>query len=112
MTSVYCKNAKELQSEAMDGRAGVTDASTGAMIGKSTPGLSGLEKDSAYMRRALELAARGLGGTRPNPAVGCVIVDKEGVVVGEGFHPKAGEPHAEVSRQAENNLSTRDSVGH
>ncbi|CAM9724591.1 unnamed protein product, partial [Scytosiphon promiscuus] len=48
------------------------------------------------MRRALELAAKGLGHTRPNPAVGCVILDKDGVVAGEGFHPRAGEPHAEV----------------
>ncbi|MEW5310562.1 MAG: hypothetical protein WDW38_002348 [Sanguina aurantia] len=47
------------------------------------------------MRQALELARRGLGQTHPNPAVGCVIV-KDGKVVGEGFHPKAGMPHAEV----------------
>ena len=45
------------------------------------------------MERALELAAR--GRTSPNPKVGCVIV-KDGVIVGEGFHPKAGMPHAEV----------------
>ncbi|CAB1120447.1 unnamed protein product [Ectocarpus sp. CCAP 1310/34] len=57
---------------------------------------SGLEVDGAHMRRALDLAAKGLGHTRPNPAVGCVILDKEGRVVGEGFHPRAGEPHAEV----------------
>lgn len=48
------------------------------------------------MRRALELAARGLGATHPNPAVGCVLVDPEGTVVGEGYHPQAGMPHAEV----------------
>ncbi len=48
---------------------------------------------SRYMERALELAAR--GRTSPNPKVGCVIV-KDGVIVGEGFHPKAGMPHAEV----------------
>lgn len=59
-------------------------------------GSGGLERDSMHMRRALELAAKGLGRTRPNPAVGCVILDKSGVVVGEGFHPRAGEPHAEV----------------
>ena len=47
------------------------------------------------MRQALELAKQGLGHTFPNPAVGCVIV-KDGQVVGEGFHPKAGMPHAEV----------------
>ena len=59
----------------------------------------GLERDAEHMRRALELAAKGLGRTRPNPVVGCVIVDREGLVVGEGFHPKAGEPHAEVRRK-------------
>ena len=48
------------------------------------------------MRRALALAARAAGDTFPNPVVGCVIVDDDGVVVGEGYHPKAGEPHAEV----------------
>lgn len=49
------------------------------------------------MRRALELAARGAGATHPNPAVGCVLVDpSSGRVVGEGFHPRAGLPHAEV----------------
>ena len=47
------------------------------------------------MRRALALAARGLGETNPNPAVGCVVV-RDGRVVGEGFHARAGGPHAEV----------------
>lgn len=47
------------------------------------------------MRRALVLAARGVGKTSPNPAVGCVIV-KDGTVVGTGWHRKAGSPHAEV----------------
>lgn len=46
-----------------------------------------------YMRRALALAKR--GRTSPNPMVGAVIV-KDGRIVGEGYHPKAGEPHAEV----------------
>ena len=49
----------------------------------------------AHMRRALSLAERARGQTHPNPMVGCVLV-RDGVVVGEGFHPKAGEPHAEV----------------
>ncbi len=53
------------------------------------------DQDRGYIRDALELARRGLGQTHPNPAVGCVIV-KDGKVVGEGFHPKAGMPHAEV----------------
>lgn len=47
------------------------------------------------MRRALALAARGVYSTHPNPRVGCVIV-KESAVVGEGWHARAGEPHAEV----------------
>ncbi|HEY6594148.1 MAG TPA: bifunctional diaminohydroxyphosphoribosylaminopyrimidine deaminase/5-amino-6-(5-phosphoribosylamino)uracil reductase RibD [Asanoa sp.] len=48
------------------------------------------------MRRAIELAARGLGTTSPNPVVGCVLLDTEGEVVGEGFHAYAGGPHAEI----------------
>ena len=47
------------------------------------------------MRHALDLARTALGQTYPNPAVGCVIV-KDGAIVGEGYHPKAGMPHAEV----------------
>lgn len=48
------------------------------------------------MRRAIALAARGLGSTSPNPVVGCVITDASGHVVGEGFHQRAGGPHAEI----------------
>ncbi|MEV1330970.1 bifunctional diaminohydroxyphosphoribosylaminopyrimidine deaminase/5-amino-6-(5-phosphoribosylamino)uracil reductase RibD [Micromonospora costi] len=48
------------------------------------------------MRRAIELAARGLGTTSPNPVVGCVLLDADGRVVGEGFHAYAGGPHAEI----------------
>jgi diaminohydroxyphosphoribosylaminopyrimidine deaminase/5-amino-6-(5-phosphoribosylamino)uracil reductase len=51
--------------------------------------------DMRYMRRALRLAARGLRTCAPNPAVGCVIVNDDHVV-GEGFHARAGGPHAEV----------------
>ncbi|KAG9143434.1 hypothetical protein Leryth_027200 [Lithospermum erythrorhizon] len=51
--------------------------------------------DAYYMRRSVELARKALGFTSPNPMVGCVIV-KDGKIVGEGFHPKAGQPHAEV----------------
>ncbi|WP_371679528.1 bifunctional diaminohydroxyphosphoribosylaminopyrimidine deaminase/5-amino-6-(5-phosphoribosylamino)uracil reductase RibD [Streptomyces sp. NBC_01276] len=52
--------------------------------------------DVPAMRRAIELAARGLGSTSPNPVVGCVITDPSGAVVGEGWHERAGGPHAEV----------------
>ena len=52
-------------------------------------------QDRYFMMLAIEQAKQGLYTTRPNPAVGCVIV-QAGEVVGQGFHPKAGEPHAEV----------------
>jgi diaminohydroxyphosphoribosylaminopyrimidine deaminase / 5-amino-6-(5-phosphoribosylamino)uracil reductase len=51
--------------------------------------------DVRHMARALQLAKRGLYTTDPNPRVGCVIV-RDGQVVGEGWHRRAGEPHAEV----------------
>jgi diaminohydroxyphosphoribosylaminopyrimidine deaminase/5-amino-6-(5-phosphoribosylamino)uracil reductase len=51
--------------------------------------------DERWMARALELARRGLGETNPNPVVGCVLV-KNGRVVGEGWHRRAGGPHAET----------------
>jgi len=49
-----------------------------------------------FMRRALELAERGRGLTSPNPMVGAVVVTAGGEVIGEGFHARAGGPHAEV----------------
>jgi diaminohydroxyphosphoribosylaminopyrimidine deaminase/5-amino-6-(5-phosphoribosylamino)uracil reductase len=52
-------------------------------------------QDRYFMMLAIEQAKLGLYTTRPNPAVGCVIVQAE-EIVGQGFHPKAGEPHAEV----------------
>jgi len=54
-----------------------------------------IDSQNKMMRRALALARRGLGRTSPNPAVGCVIV-RNGEIVGEGWHRKAGTPHAEV----------------
>jgi diaminohydroxyphosphoribosylaminopyrimidine deaminase/5-amino-6-(5-phosphoribosylamino)uracil reductase len=48
------------------------------------------------MRRAIALAARGLGTTSPNPVVGCLLLGPDGEVVGEGFHAYAGGPHAEI----------------
>ena len=52
-------------------------------------------RDAQFMARALQLARRGLFTTEPNPRVGCVIV-KDGLVVGTGWHERAGEPHAEI----------------
>ncbi|KHO14686.1 5-amino-6-(5-phosphoribosylamino)uracil reductase [Acinetobacter baumannii] len=57
--------------------------------------MSELKQDQYWMQQAIELAKRGLYSTKPNPNVGCVIV-KDNQVIGEGFHPKAGQPHAEV----------------
>ena len=51
--------------------------------------------DHDFMARALELAAKGLYSTTPNPRVGAVIV-RDGEIVGEGWHRRAGEPHAEI----------------
>jgi len=51
--------------------------------------------DEKFMKRALELAVKSIGRTSPNPLVGCVIV-KDEQIVGEGYHHKAGTPHAEV----------------
>jgi len=56
-------------------------------------------QDYEYMARALRLAARGLYTTHPNPRVGCVLVNN-GEVVGEGWHVRAGEGHAEVNALA------------
>src|SRR5256885_9240775 len=54
------------------------------------------EVEEAAMRRALDLAARGLGETSPNPSVGAVILDPSGATVGEGRTAPVGGPHAEV----------------
>ncbi len=53
------------------------------------------ERDAEYMRRALALAQQGWGQTAPNPMVGAVVV-RDGTVVGEGYHARYAEPHAEI----------------
>lgn len=62
------------------------------------------------MARALELAARGLYTTTPNPRVGCVIV-RDGQVIGEGWHVRAGEAHAEVAALADARARGHDVLG-
>jgi diaminohydroxyphosphoribosylaminopyrimidine deaminase/5-amino-6-(5-phosphoribosylamino)uracil reductase len=62
--------------------------------GRRTPRASQLA-DERFMSRALELAARGLGRTHPNPAVGAVVA-RGGRILGEGYHRRAGAAHAEV----------------
>ena len=56
---------------------------------------SALQADQAWMKQAIALALQGQYSTKPNPNVGCVIV-KDGQLLGTGYHPKAGQPHAEV----------------
>jgi diaminohydroxyphosphoribosylaminopyrimidine deaminase / 5-amino-6-(5-phosphoribosylamino)uracil reductase len=53
-------------------------------------------QDAEFMRRALDLASRGWGQTAPNPMVGAVIV-RDGVIIGEGFHARYGDAHAETA---------------
>jgi diaminohydroxyphosphoribosylaminopyrimidine deaminase/5-amino-6-(5-phosphoribosylamino)uracil reductase len=54
-----------------------------------------LTADTTFMRRALRLARRGLGRTSPNPMVGAVLV-RRGEILGQGWHRRAGQPHAEI----------------
>jgi diaminohydroxyphosphoribosylaminopyrimidine deaminase/5-amino-6-(5-phosphoribosylamino)uracil reductase len=61
----------------------------------SNPEMVGSDFDRRMIQRCLQLARRALGRTSPNPLVGAVVV-QDGEIVGEGFHPRAGEPHAEV----------------
>ena len=52
--------------------------------------------DRDYMDRALQLAERGRGRTSPNPLVGAVVVSRDGLIVGQGYHRRVGEAHAET----------------
>lgn len=69
--------------------------------------------DETFMRQAIKLARKGLGKTRPNPAVGCVIV-KGGKILGRGWHRRAGLPHAEVEalRSLENPADARGATAY
>ena len=55
------------------------------------------EIDEKYMRRCLELAVNGRQNAKPNPMVGAVIVSRDGRIIGEGYHVRCGEGHAEVN---------------
>lgn len=70
--------------------------------------MTGLDPYDAWMRRALWLAERGGGATSPNPMVGCVILDADGEPAGEGWHARAGGPHAEAAALAAAREAGRD----
>ncbi len=67
----------------------------------------GTIRNNYYMQHALELANLGLYTTTPNPRVGCVVVNDEGNVIGEGYHQKAGLAHAEINALAAAGASAR-----
>ena len=62
--------------------------------------MENLDNDRIYMRMAIREARKGVGMTRPNPPVGAVVVGADGIVLGRGYHHKAGGPHAEVNAVA------------
>jgi diaminohydroxyphosphoribosylaminopyrimidine deaminase / 5-amino-6-(5-phosphoribosylamino)uracil reductase len=74
------------------------------------PGEKFSREEGEFMRRALQLARKGFGGTSPNPMVGSVIV-RDGLVIGEGFHKRAGEAHAEVNAMAAARRAGKDIHG-
>ncbi len=57
-------------------------------------------RERSAMRQAIALSALGLGTTSPNPPVGCVLLDAEGDIAGQGYHRRKGEAHAEVNALA------------
>lgn len=67
--------------------------------------------DHGFMAQALRLAEHGLNTTSPNPRVGCVIV-RDGRIVGQGWHLRAGEPHAEIHALAEAGEQARDATAY
>ncbi|GJS03008.1 riboflavin biosynthesis protein PYRD, chloroplastic-like protein [Tanacetum coccineum] len=93
----FCNSSKRVSESVKKMRQNV------GFVGVRMEGLQGIcdddddgyKDDGFYIRKCVELAKKAIGCTSPNPMVGCVIV-KDGKIVGEGFHPKAGQPHAEV----------------
>jgi len=69
------------------------------------------EIDVLYLQRAYELAGRGIGNTSPNPPVGAVLV-RDGRIVGEGYHHRAGQPHAEANALARAGAAARGATAY
>ena len=72
---------------------------------------SALHADQAWMKQAIALALQGQYSTKPNPNVGCVIV-KDGQLLGMGYHPQAGQPHAEVFAMREAGEQTQGATAY
>ncbi len=89
--------AKALGSSELSHKTGSTGTGYGGDVAERIPrvGLA-TAAEIAAMGEAIELARRGIGTTSPNPAVGCVILDRNSHRVGHGWHERAGEPHAEI----------------
>lgn len=69
-----------------------------------------IPQDIYYMQLAIAEAKKGIYTTRPNPAVGCVLV-KDDLVIGQGYHPEAGQPHAEIFALADAKAQGFDTKG-
>ena len=80
-------------------RGAVPSRASAVSPGSPVEQVDEVEEDQRWMRRALALARRGLGATRPNPMVGAVVV-RGGQLLGQGFHRRAGTPHAEINAMA------------
>ena len=98
---------------AVAGEAAVAGAAAGEAAGEAATAAAGItanDFDIACMRRAIELARGGAGWTNPNPLVGAVIA-KDGCVIGEGFHERCGQAHAERNALADCKARGNDPAG-
>src|SRR5947199_10016532 len=66
-------------------------------ITASTEYFCAMTRDEIFISRCIELAKKGTGSVSPNPMVGAVLVDENGIIIGEGWHQRYGEAHAEVN---------------
>lgn len=87
-------------------------SNSGIYIANSHPDPLQQAADEKFMLRAIKLASQSQGQTSPNPCVGCVLVDKSGTIIGEGFHLKAGHPHAEAEALHQAGILAKDTTAY